>query len=629
MVQRIDVEFSEPIDLSTLTVDDISVTRDSGTDNLLHGDSRVTIEDRGNNVYRIGGINWVQGFIADPQIADFTFTINGTGVQDLAGNPASGAISTTWTIDLVSPETPENQILIIEEVPDGTHDELPNAVYSGTVFEAGLTLVVTSDYTGEELYRESLADTNFSIPLRIPTEGRNQLVGRLIDSAGNTTDFDLPIAFASSLPPVVVSTTGFTPRFRRTTVDSFSISFAKPISAASLTRDDIQLTHNGAPVSLPTSLSLSPSPDSKTIAVSGLGNAASLEGSYQLTIHLDGIEGQDGRSGSGSYTEEWTLDRTPPITRVISTLLDRPSRQYFVAVDADSPASAASYSVFSVSPTSPLSLVSVLPTASPAIEYRGTVDEEYVFLASSSDQAGNQEPVKLTTGGAFSIILNSSFADELPPHMELVADTDVVFVGDWTITSPLVRDGVLTHQIRSDETLFDVKSPTPWQNPVKQTDVNHDGFVSPIDALVGINYLNGIGSGLLPMPSSSDEHRYYDVNGDGFISPIDVLGVVNELNRVRGEGEAKRLRSAVHIDFRLSDRIDQNIRVSQSRVHNVDELFSDEPIAELAERGKRDHSWVYRFSLPAASAEDLLSEDSPESSTSESLVDDYFKTLGQ
>ena len=65
-------------------------------------------------------------------------------------------------------------------------------------------------------------------------------------------------------------------------------------------------------------------------------------------------------------------------------------------------------------------------------------------------------------------------------------------------------------------------------------DVNGDNNVSPIDALVGINYINGVrGLGVgegLPANSSMKP----DVNGDGHVSPSDVLNIINGM----AEGEA-------------------------------------------------------------------------------------------
>ncbi|MCU0960500.1 MAG: dockerin type I domain-containing protein, partial [Pirellulaceae bacterium] len=79
----------------------------------------------------------------------------------------------------------------------------------------------------------------------------------------------------------------------------------------------------------------------------------------------------------------------------------------------------------------------------------------------------------------------------------------------------------------------------PHTNPRQPLDVNDDGMISPIDALIPINYLNRNGGHKLLGAATSAP--YLDVNGDGFISAIDALQVINHLNRspAGGEGEGE------------------------------------------------------------------------------------------
>ncbi len=75
------------------------------------------------------------------------------------------------------------------------------------------------------------------------------------------------------------------------------------------------------------------------------------------------------------------------------------------------------------------------------------------------------------------------------------------------------------------------RSSTPWRNPVNALDVNADGVVSPIDALLILNDINAHGARLLPAPSATfSPAPFFDVNGDGYVSPIDALIVINSLN---------------------------------------------------------------------------------------------------
>ncbi len=98
----------------------------------------------------------------------------------------------------------------------------------------------------------------------------------------------------------------------------------------------------------------------------------------------------------------------------------------------------------------------------------------------------------------------------------------------------------------------------PWQNPVNRFDVNNDGGVSPVDALLLINYVNANpGASNTPLPAVKPSgDPFYDVNGDGFATPADVLAVINELNRLNNfgvaEGEFASARPAVS-DSHLGD----------------------------------------------------------------------------
>ena len=83
-----------------------------------------------------------------------------------------------------------------------------------------------------------------------------------------------------------------------------------------------------------------------------------------------------------------------------------------------------------------------------------------------------------------------------------------------------------------------------YQNPNNRYDVNNDGFVSPIDALIVINDIQRRGSRVLS-PTEFVPPPYIDVDGSSSVEPIDVLLVINYLNRQSrgssGEGEARRL----------------------------------------------------------------------------------------
>ncbi len=82
--------------------------------------------------------------------------------------------------------------------------------------------------------------------------------------------------------------------------------------------------------------------------------------------------------------------------------------------------------------------------------------------------------------------------------------------------------------------------PSKHQNPIQRLDVDADGFVSPIDVLLIINFINFNGPSVsvigLPAPPP-----YRDVNGNNVIEPLDVLEIINFINdrgnSGAGEGE--------------------------------------------------------------------------------------------
>lgn len=89
---------------------------------------------------------------------------------------------------------------------------------------------------------------------------------------------------------------------------------------------------------------------------------------------------------------------------------------------------------------------------------------------------------------------------------------------------------------------IDPPLPSTHQNPDRNLDVNADGRISPIDALLIINLLNSR-TGTILVNTLPPPPAYYDVNGDYRISPVDALQVINELNSQSsgggGEGEGE------------------------------------------------------------------------------------------
>ncbi len=79
-----------------------------------------------------------------------------------------------------------------------------------------------------------------------------------------------------------------------------------------------------------------------------------------------------------------------------------------------------------------------------------------------------------------------------------------------------------------------------WTNVAQPLDVNDDGFISPIDVLLVINYINQGLSAVTNVPPPP----YLDVNSNNFVDPLDALLIINYINShtgVGGEGESSQM----------------------------------------------------------------------------------------
>jgi hypothetical protein len=121
--------------------------------------------------------------------------------------------------------------------------------------------------------------------------------------------------------------------------------------------------------------------------------------------------------------------------------------------------------------------------------------------------------------------------------------TTYCYPGSAPTSSPTVVVPAPAKQLPS-LTSLSITSPADqwyWQFPLSPhnsalgADVNGDGLVTPIDALLIINDLNA--NGARPVPPPPVVLSLVDVNNDRFVSPADVLVVINQLNQQAAEGE--------------------------------------------------------------------------------------------
>jgi hypothetical protein len=93
----------------------------------------------------------------------------------------------------------------------------------------------------------------------------------------------------------------------------------------------------------------------------------------------------------------------------------------------------------------------------------------------------------------------------------------------------------------------------PWHNLLNSLDVDGDTFISPIDAVLVINYLNAGLGGAVPDDAAVGP-PFFDVDDDRHVSPIDAVLVINWLNAHpvqslagAAAGEDETLRPAIQL----------------------------------------------------------------------------------
>jgi len=100
-VSTIDVTFSEPINLNTLTAG--LTLSDNGGANLING--AVTVSLVSGSTYQLNGLAGLTAINGE-----YTLTVNAASIQDPQGNTGAGSLSTMWLMDVSPPTSTVNPL---------------------------------------------------------------------------------------------------------------------------------------------------------------------------------------------------------------------------------------------------------------------------------------------------------------------------------------------------------------------------------------------------------------------------------------------------------------------------------------------------------------------------------------
>jgi VCBS repeat-containing protein len=230
--------------------------------------------------------------------------------------------------------------------------------------------------------------------------------------------------------------------------------------------------------------------------------------------------------------------------------------------------------------------------------------------------------------GNSTIVLSSVRIVALP----LFGTATVLSDGTISYAAPSDTSGRITFEYTVADVSGGVSSPATvnidvvrslYQNPASglNADVNNDGFVTPIDALILINDINRNGVRTLS-PTAFTPPPFLDVNADGQVTPFDILLVINVLNRPSGSGEGE----SSAIDVATPPVVSSSVA---STSHDVLMVTPEQMISSVAEQVAIEAKHFIQSSAITELDGDFDSESVPEIVSSETLtrkklVDDIF-----
>ncbi len=184
-------------------------------------------------------------------------------------------------------------------------------------------------------------------------------------------------------------------------------------------------------------------------------------------------------------------------------------------------------------------------------------------------------------------VLNLSESDLL----RLIYDSsDSVQIGDgWEFGETTLEGGAVVHTFMQSGAVLSFETAEFWENPVNRFDVNANGSITSLDALMIVNEL-GRRQVLTPdgrfkplTPLSLEYFRFFDVDGNDRLSAVDALQIINAIGRSRSlamaEPEMVLPGTVVKYANPLADSTHRDLEASGIPLR---------PAAKLVAVGKRD-----------------------------------------
>lgn len=320
------VTFSRPIDGSTLSAADFTLTRDGGP-NLLTGNQTVSF---------VGGNTWTLDKLVPLTFLDgvYVLTANAAGVNDQDGHAGIGSLSTTWTMDgipfitFVTPVLPNPHETAVDFI-DVTFTEPIAAASFGPedlIFRRGNTTIplagkVTISPTSGTTWRignlGGLTNVDGAYSLTISEFGVQDLSGQ------SGIGFETRSWTLKRVAPTVTLISPVSPNPTSAAVDGLDVTFSEPIDPATFGADDLNLTLDKVAVTLGGSVIVTPG-SGNTWHIGGLAPLTGVGGKYVLTVNTSGLTDVSGIHGVKASSVAWTADFVAPSVKSITRITPNP-----------------------------------------------------------------------------------------------------------------------------------------------------------------------------------------------------------------------------------------------------------------------------------------------------------------
>lgn len=316
-VDSLTVTFSKAVDPSTVSVADISLRRDGQFIPL--GGTAVAIApvDAMNRSFRITGLAALTG-----DDAEYALTVDASGIADLAGNAGLGTATETWlkadaapTIVSLSSVSPVTRVPL--DSIDVTFSEPINLATFGldslvlrrdgqVIGVGGITFVQsgTATYRINGLAAGNSLDGVYT--LTVSAAPVTDLAGTTgVGSASTSWTVD-------TTAPTIVDVVDVLPDPRASAVSSIDVLLSEALDLATFDYQEIALVRDGGANLVTDSVAISHISGTR-YRISGLSGITAASGTYQLTVSLAGVQDAAGNAGTGTASDTWVVDTTPPV----------------------------------------------------------------------------------------------------------------------------------------------------------------------------------------------------------------------------------------------------------------------------------------------------------------------------